>query len=108
MLGSETKPSVGATSTTEEQKEYKRIVKANDDGYSHLLLSVLSEKDIKAVAEATTSDFQSGCLKTAWEAIQSNYKPKTGRSKNELIRKFYNTFMNDMRTCVENKQGMQW
>ena len=58
MLGKESLPktrikSVIASGSTAavvgNAEEYDRMPKANDDGYTHLLLSVLSEKDVNAV-----------------------------------------------------------
>ena len=59
MLGKETRPttrieSVAASGSTVavvgNAEEYNR----NDDVYTHLMLSVLSEKDVDAVYDATT------------------------------------------------------
>ena len=66
-------------------------LKLNDDGYSHLLLSVTGEKDIMTISESTTTALPKGCLETAWESLYKNYKPKTSKSKNEIIKKFYST-----------------
>ena len=72
------------------------MTKANDDGYTHLLLSVLSEKDIDAVHDATTAEYDTGCVKTAWENLAKNYKPKTIVSKTKMIKMFYEIELNKM------------
>ena len=105
MLGKETRPttrveSVVASSSTAavigNAEEYDRITKANDDGYTHLMLSVLSEKDVDAVYDATTTEYDTGCVKTAWENLAKNYKPKTIVSKTKLIKTFYEIELNKM------------
>ena len=53
--------------------EYDKIIKANDNGFTHLILSVTADKDIDAVADAITTEFDTGCLKTAWDNLNKNY-----------------------------------
>ena len=65
--------------------------KKNDDGFAHLLLSLAGDKDVMTVAESVTGDLPDRCLKTGWENLNKNYKPKMSRSKNELLKKFYLT-----------------
>ena len=98
MIGNDTKPVAvdPANPTQNETKEVEDFMRRNNDGYSHLLLSVTKEKDIQAIAESTSLQFPEGSLKTAWEKLNRNYKPKTGRSKNELIQIFYGTYLNKM------------
>ena len=69
MLGKESRPplrveSVAATDTEAavvgNEELYDRLTKANDDGYTHLLLSVLAEKDVDAVYDATILEYESG------------------------------------------------
>ena len=77
-------------------EEYDRMTKANDDGYTHLLLIVLSEKDLDAVHDTTTSGYDTGCVKKAWENLAKNYKPKTIVSKTKMIKMFYDIELNKM------------
>ena len=96
MLGTELKPVVTALPTTEETQKLKKLNEKNDDGYSHLLLTVSSNKDIRSVASATTTEQPTGCLPSAWTKLNKNYKPTTGRSKNELIQSFYSLYLDKM------------
>ena len=98
MLGTETRPMVGDpyNMTPQETVAIKEFKKKNEDGFSHLLLSVTKEKDIQAIANSTTPEFPTGCIATAWDKLNHNYKPKTGQLKNELIQVFYSTYLDKM------------
>ena len=50
MTGNESLPSTRIADGLENDNsaEYDRIVKSNDDGYTYLILSVMSEKDLKS------------------------------------------------------------
>ena len=93
MIGTDSVPK----DTTDS--EYIEKKKLNDEGYSHLLLSVTSDNDILKVAESATADLQTRCLKTSWNSLQENYSPKTGRTKNELIDTFYTKRIHSMKVC---------
>ena len=49
----------------------RKFMKLNDDGCSHLLLSVTSEKDVKVILEAHMNDSPLGRLMTGWNRIVS-------------------------------------
>ena len=53
--------------------KYNMIIKNNDNGFTHLILSLTPDKDIEAVAYVVSSGFPSGYVKEVWESFSRNY-----------------------------------
>ena len=92
----ESKPAQSFTPKSSETKGLESFRKWNDDGFSHLLLSVMSDKDVKTIANATSTTFSTGSLKTAWLKLNRNYKPKTGQYKIKLIQTYSFTYLDNI------------
>jgi len=107
MLGDEAVIAINGNSSEED----KELFQLYNTGYSHLILSVLSSKDIRAVDRASTEALPRGCLMTAWKNVNNNYKRKTVGAKDKLLTKFSKTRLDKMtmdpETWIIGLQGIQ-
>ena len=67
---------------TDAQAAEKNARKANEEGYSDLLLSMEDEVAFGIVNEAKSTDLPSGDLTMAWKNLLNKYAPST---KDELV-----------------------
>ena len=90
MTGKETPPddSDVLDETTVEGKKKEKLRRANEKGYSELLLSVSDEVTFGIIDGARTANLPEGCLMTAWSKLERKFLPRTNATMIKLVKEF--------------------
>ena len=88
MTGKETPPDELDTldETTVEGKKKEKLRRANEKGYSELLLSVSDDVTFGIIDGARTANLPEGCLMTAWSKLERKFLPRTNATMIKLVK----------------------